>query len=601
MLLLSPILNRELLTFLRSKRAFGGLLLFLLILSAAAGICWWATLLGGRVTERDLLSRNLFYTITIVQLLIFSLYALILTCTRINAERDEKTLDLLVTAPLSILHIILAKYAAALTVILLLVVASVPALSLCFLLGGVSAKEVLSTYSIILLAVLTYGMIGMACSTIFRKNYVSLGVAFVVYVIFYYGAGVITYLFLNIIDLEIVKIPDHETIAEGVLMTTSPFGAYAVANSAMGLPMPLRPLIILILHTAFQVLTIVVSFLIAWLGLRSLAGRTSQGYQRRELRRASRESFRAASQVAAGTTKRSWLWRRDRPIGDRINPVFAREDRLFLSRRWKHRLLRYALAAGAFLLGWAILAEALAPRQNYSFENFMLPLGAMTVVLLIIFVPLLAARAVTSECETHSLPLLVVTPLRPGQVLLGKMVVVLKHSFRAVLLFTFLLVLISTELPAGGYWQILLDWIRIVPPLFAILFCFISLGLFFSVLCRRTVTAVVLTYAIILTLALAPFITMMVLDVTSYMSNAPERLGFRAWFRFVTPIISPGFFFVNDSGVNFWHANHLWRNILGYSAVMLIPSIALFLLAEFRFARMYYYGVRAMFRVTNRP
>jgi len=266
MTLVSPILNRELLTFLRTKRAFGGLLLFLLVLSAAAGICWWATLSGGGWRDRDILSRNLFTTVTIAQLLIFSAYALILTCTTVNSERDTKTLDLLVSAPLSSLHIVLAKYTAALTVILLLVLASAPVLSLCFLLGGVGWQELVSAYCIILLAVLSYGMVGMACSTVCRKNYGALMAGFLLAAWLYCGVTLLSLVFLEWADL--LAGSSSEDIILGVFETTSPLGAYMAANSMLGMPAPYLGASAVVLHAIFQLSVFVVSFLVAWLGFR---------------------------------------------------------------------------------------------------------------------------------------------------------------------------------------------------------------------------------------------------------------------------------------------------------------------------------------------
>jgi ABC-type transport system involved in multi-copper enzyme maturation permease subunit len=586
MALVSPILNRELLTFLRAKRAFVGLLVFLVILAGAAVICWWAALSAGMAYNRDLLSRSLFYTVTITQLFIFSAYALILTSTKINAERDEKTFDLLVTAPLSSVHIVLAKYASALAVILLLVFASAPVLSLCFLLGGVSRQQVLWTYHIILLAILSYGMLGMACSTVCRKNYVALMSGFILALMCYGGLALLIRLLLHLVwpDREpILAGMKPEEFAVAIFVTTSPIGAYLVGIAGtLGAPIPLKPIHFLALHTAFQVLVFVISFVVAWQGFRSLAGRRAET-PRRKFRFTlwDRKTDAVAPKEAA--PKPATRSRRHRPINDWLNPVFAREHRMFLSRRWKHRLIRYALVAVVFLIVWSMFSES-----NYTFDEFMCPLGITTTLLMGLFAPFLAARAVTSERETNSLPLLVVTPLRPLQVLLGKTAVTLFHAFRFVLLFTLILVLTAAARPRGGEWKLLSDWAKILGPLFAILLYFVSVGTLFSVLCRRTVTAVVLTYATIIALASIPLFLGIISAIAVHFPIGGNDKPLGALSTLLIPITSPGFYFAPMKEVNHWYQNSQWGTALGYSAVMLFVSCGILLFAEIKFARKYY-------------
>jgi ABC-type transport system involved in multi-copper enzyme maturation permease subunit len=591
MLLVSPILNRELVTFLRKKMAFGGLLLYLAILGAAFGICWWETLSFGRANDRDVLSRNLFHTIAVAQLLIFSAYALILTCTKINGERDEKTLDLLVSAPLTSVHIVLAKYVSALTVVLLLVVASAPILSLCFLLGGVSGREVLSAYAIILLAVLAYGMVGMACSTICSRNYVSLIAGFVMVLLCYFGFALICAALLSWVNKSLVRI-SMDPIIFWVFQTTSPMVIYLALITPGFPPTPFSAGVGMALHAAFQASVWIVSFLAAWRGFRAMAGRTSEAYRRRELRRSLRSRKRKGRGAGAAVATHPRPSRRYRPTSDRVNPVYARENRHFFSRRWKHRIVRYVLAAGAFLTFWHFFEELFGGSRSYSFDNFMCFLGVATAIIAGVFVPLLAARTVTSERETDSLSLLILTPLRPSQVLLGKMAVVVRHSYGLVLLFTFLIVISSAGWMTNMF-QLLGDWIKILLPLFMILLYFTSVGLFFSVVCRRTVTAIVLAYATIVTLAFTPLFVGILEELSHWNRYSdPASESIKNLVAFIVPLFSPGFYFVPEQSLNLWHENHHWGSILGYSFWMFLLCAAIFVAAESIFAQKYYRGVR---------
>jgi ABC-type transport system involved in multi-copper enzyme maturation permease subunit len=605
MLSFSPILNRELLTFLRRKRAFGGLLLFLVVLAAATGICWWTSLLQGNVTARDLLSRRLFHTVMITQLIAFSCYALILTCTKINGERDEKTLDLLVTAPLSSLHVVLAKYVSALTVIVLLVFASAPFLGLCFLLGGVSGREVLSAYTIVVLAVLAYGMVGMACSALFRKNYVALGAGFLVVLFFYIGV-LLSALILETMGVHLTTNSWAFGLAFGMFLTTSPLGAYIVACSLQPPPpMPFVPPVML-LHTIGQMSVFIVSLLIAWRGFCVIAGRAERRARRRKDLSSLARGEEKQGDVAALPAKPPSRAKRRRAIGDRINPVYARENRLFLSRRWKHRLLRYAAAAVVFFAVGSLFREMFLGR-SYSFEN-MCVLGVMIAIAAALFVPFLAARMVTSERETGSLALLVATPLRPRQVLWGKLAVVLKYSFAMILLFSFLVTMMSFALPiatSGGsgykpltlrqgadalvtsYGILLRDWVKIVLPLLVIALYFATVGLFYSVVCRKTVAAIAWTYGTILILAFSPFFIFLLFGF----SPRSDDLTTAASTLF--PIVSPAFYFIPEESVNLmWYKNGLWTAVLSYCTVMCMVCGVIYMATESIFAHKYYWGVR---------
>ncbi|KPL07850.1 hypothetical protein AMJ85_09305 [candidate division BRC1 bacterium SM23_51] len=315
-----------------------------------------------------------------------------------------------------------------------------------------------------------------------------------------------------------------------------------------------------------------------------MAGRTSKAHRRKELRRALRT---AKGEAIASVRGRR---RRHRQIGDWANPVFAREDRLLLSRRWKHRLLRYLIALAVFLMIATFMHEQIS--GSYKFDEAMCGLGALTVALACVFVPLLAARAVTSERETQSLPLLIVTPLRPAEILVGKLAVVVKHAFRAEVLFTFLLLFAFRRWPAGGLWHILYDWTKILLPLLVITLYLVSVGLLFSVLCRKTVTAVVWTYATLFVLAISPYVVFVVYQISQSLSRTffatPGISDLERVLSFLAPLVSPCFYFIPDDEINFWHENDQWAAILGYAVMMLGISVAVLAVARARLARMFY-------------
>jgi ABC-type transport system involved in multi-copper enzyme maturation permease subunit len=592
MFVISPILNRELLTFLRRKRAFIGLLIYLLILAATAGIVWWQ----GSETEqsvraRDFISRTLFHSITIAQLLIFSAYSLILTSTKINSERDEKTLDLLITAPLSSLHIVLAKYFSALAVILLLIIASAPFLSLTFLLGGLSGREVVSAYAIVLAAVLAYGMIGLACSALCRRNYVALATAFVIAMAFYGGLALLSALVINALDRwgNFLGAYENLTILFAFCIP-SPLGAYT--DLMFGPPpsfgTPIATFVsnnILYVHLAFEALVLLVFFAVAWRRFRLIIAPD------KPVRTVRRTFFMGrlvpvnpapnpapeagpASNRAAGASRSGWLRRGPRPIADGVNPVFAREDRMLFSRRLRYRLLRLAIAAAILLISAAMFWEPGQENNNNKFSDYMAPLGIWTAFLVAFFAPMLAARAVTSERETHCLPLLAVSTLRPFEILWGKFAVLLKHVCRAVALFTFV-VLFMLPRPPGGYPILLTDWTKILLPLLSMSVFYLSIGLFCSTLFRKTVTAVIASYGVA-----AAGIAILVLALIYNAVTGADMDNVRV----AMPFLLPPLFFAGETTSFFDPAK--WFSIAHYCVDLLVASAALFAFAVARFAEL---------------
>ncbi|MBM3333948.1 ABC transporter permease subunit, partial [Candidatus Sumerlaeota bacterium] len=404
MVLVSPILNRELLTFLRTKRAFLGLLFFLLALTAATLICWWVVTSQRRLAMRTDLSRNLFLTITMAELFIFSAYAVILTCTKINSERDRKTLDLLVTAPLSRLHIILAKYASAVAVIVLMLFATAPFLSLCFLLGGLDWIEVVAVHAIILLAVLTYGMVGMACSALYRKNYVSLAAGFIVMLFLFIGLrGLGEYISRVVMNLDPSRV---EAVAIATFLP-SPMAAYLLASSLVP-PVPLSRATFLGGHAAFQATVLIVSLLIAWRRFRWIT--ESGGEAAPQPTRVIWREKKSQQAQSGGWALTAWLgWLLAAPVSMFIPrfrcfpryiptfcPVFWREARWLLSRRPGHRVLR-CLVLIFVPVCIALLSRLGASSSDvWAFEDIM-ALGLVAAILAGFFTPILGARAVTGE------------------------------------------------------------------------------------------------------------------------------------------------------------------------------------------------------------
>lgn len=567
MLLVSPIFNRELLRFLRSKHAFGGLLLFLVVLSIAAGMCWWATLATGWATERDLLSRRLFIAITLAQLVIFSGYTLILTCTKINAEREEGTFDLLASTRLSSLHIILAKYMAALTALLLLAVASIPALSLCFLLGGVDWHDVLSAYQILFLTVLAYGMMGIACSTIFRKNYVALIAGFMLALLFYFVGG---------FARQLVPFAYDKSI--GVFLeVTSPLGAYTevILNAVPKSPRSA----VLMSHTLFDLYLFVIALLVAWYGFRSMAGQPTRALQRDELWKAFSQGKRAKRVWFPGIANADYY---PPPFVDGANPVVEREDRVLTSLRRRVRPI-HVLCAGVPLLAVAGVLGRISETYEMSLTSSV---GVATSILAALVATVLAATSVTREYEARTMELLAGTLLTPFEILAGKFYALYRRAFVASIAVSFVLFVLFGKWSLFALIRGVFGCLVILVPLSVIILFYASVGLFFSVMCRKSVSAIALSYATLAGLAAFPWVV-----ATVYWIAALTVFGGDYYFEglsFFAPLASPCLYFLPSKELNFWYANPGFGHMIGFCLLVLGISIVILAAAKARFELMLY-------------
>lgn len=163
----NPVLQRELLVNLRMTRAFALLLAYQALLAAVVFFAWpQENRLEANAEEaRDLV--NMFF---LGQYILSALMAPSFAAATITGEKERKTYEMLLASPLKPSAITFGKLCASLAHLLLLIVASLPIVMLCLPLGGVNIREILAAYLGLLLSVITFGMISVACSSYFQRT-----------------------------------------------------------------------------------------------------------------------------------------------------------------------------------------------------------------------------------------------------------------------------------------------------------------------------------------------------------------------------------------------------------------------------------------------
>ncbi|MFH1738725.1 MAG: ABC transporter permease subunit [bacterium] len=163
------IVQRETIGILRQRRSLFQLGIGLLILSCVFVVAWVGFKHDGAGFRPPDMGRRIFVPIVSLQLIfLFGLGRV--TSGAISEERERETWDLLMTTPLGPWRILLGKLLSSLLFILLLYIALLPILALCFLLGGLSPRELIGTYTILGCTAVLVAMLGLFCSSFVRQG-----------------------------------------------------------------------------------------------------------------------------------------------------------------------------------------------------------------------------------------------------------------------------------------------------------------------------------------------------------------------------------------------------------------------------------------------
>lgn len=172
----NPVLRRELLTSLRSNKAFVLQGLFLLVIGAVVYLAWPNDIVSN---TKDLV-RRLFKTFGMSQLALLSVLAPAFSASAMTIEKERRCIDLLMTSPIHHGTILLGKYFSSVVYLLLLVVATAPIAFVVSWLQGLGPAEISGMYLLLLSVASCFGMIGLTCSTFFHRSQSSLAITYMV-------------------------------------------------------------------------------------------------------------------------------------------------------------------------------------------------------------------------------------------------------------------------------------------------------------------------------------------------------------------------------------------------------------------------------------
>lgn len=186
---LNPIVKKDLQVTVRSMRISWGLFAY----EAVLAVAFLLALLVIQSASSYMSSGNiysylvyLFPVVAVAQVGIVAMYMPIITASSISGEKERQTFDLMLTTCMSPFSIVFGKVSSAVLRILFFVAASMPIMSLSFVVGGLSWSNLFYYLLALILFSVFAGSIGILASSICRKSVAAVLLSFVIYFVIFF-------------------------------------------------------------------------------------------------------------------------------------------------------------------------------------------------------------------------------------------------------------------------------------------------------------------------------------------------------------------------------------------------------------------------------
>ena len=377
----NPVLQRELLVNLRMNRGFVLLFIYQAALAVVVYFAW------PQQTRLDLTdseaARRLVDLFFLGQYILASMMAPSFAAGTITGEKERKTYEMLLASPLRPAAIVLGKMVASLTHLGVLIFSSLPIVMLCLPLGGISLYEVLAAYFALIMSVVTFGAISVACSSFFKRTAASLVVSY-----------------LLILPLALVGILLWNALAEN--------GSFRLWLTITALPAVCLAIIVtLFANTSVRLL--------------HPPDVGSEGAEVVDLEQEAQQAVGLIIQRDQFPDKLFAPAKRETLLDDGLNPVYDKEMR---SEIFSQGTLMLRLVIQVSML----LAIPLMAYCLYIHAHNMSWYISYVLVFNMLVGPVFSAGAVTSERERETLDLLLTTTISPWDILWGKLIAGLRVS-----------------------------------------------------------------------------------------------------------------------------------------------------------------------------
>jgi len=169
---MNPMIRKEMRQRMRERRGWLLPSLYLLVLGAVVTFAYFITTedRGAAGTQGSTVGVALFLTLSYAQLALLLLLAPIFSAGSITIEKEQRTLAGLLTSLLTSGQIWWGKFVASLLFVLLLLVTSLPVLSMAFAFGGIGPWEIFSATLTTVIILACMSAIGLYWSSAFQRS-----------------------------------------------------------------------------------------------------------------------------------------------------------------------------------------------------------------------------------------------------------------------------------------------------------------------------------------------------------------------------------------------------------------------------------------------
>jgi ABC-2 type transport system permease protein len=169
---MNPMIRKELRQRMRERRGWLLPSLYLLVLGAVVTFAYFVTTTdrGATGIQGSTVGVVLFLTLAYSQLALLLLLAPIFSAGSITIEKEQRTLAGLLTSLLTSGQIWWGKFVSSLLFVLLLLVTSLPVLSMAFAFGGIGPWEIFSATLTTVIILACVSAIGLYCSSAFQRS-----------------------------------------------------------------------------------------------------------------------------------------------------------------------------------------------------------------------------------------------------------------------------------------------------------------------------------------------------------------------------------------------------------------------------------------------
>lgn len=197
---MNPMIRKEFRQRMRERRGWLLPSIYLLILGAVVSVAYFLATSESQLAniQGSTVGVALFLTLVYSQLALLLLMAPIFSAGAITIEKEQRTLSGLLTSLLTPGQIWWGKFASSLLFVLLLLITSLPVLSLAFAFGGIGPWEVFTATLTTLIILTCVSSIGLYWSSVFRRSIHATAVSYATVVAISVVTAIIFFIFMEL-------------------------------------------------------------------------------------------------------------------------------------------------------------------------------------------------------------------------------------------------------------------------------------------------------------------------------------------------------------------------------------------------------------------